>query len=245
MSGSWPAQLTLVRHGQSLGNVADEAAHAAGAAVIDIDVRDPDVELTELGVRQAQAVGRRWAAEPLDVPDVVVSSPYARALSTARLAIAQASCSPDIVVDERIRERDLGIFDGLTALGIRTRFPDEATRRAHLGKFYYRPPSGESWADLALRVRAIIHDVREQFGGRRVAVFSHQAVLFVFRYVLETLTEEQVLELSAREPLHNGAITRYASVDGVHLSLVAHDLTDHLDADGTVATGKHDVHAEI
>jgi 2,3-bisphosphoglycerate-dependent phosphoglycerate mutase len=245
LTESWPTELSLIRHGQSVGNVADDAAHVAGAAVIEVDVRDPDVELSPLGVQQAEAVGRRWAAELPDVPDVVVSSPYVRALSTARLAIAAAGCSPELVVDERVRERDLGVFDGLTALGITTRFPDEARRRAHLGKFYYRPPSGESWADLALRVRAVVHDIRELFGGKRVAVFSHQAVLFVFRYVLENLTEQQVLDFSAREPLHNGAVTRYQCSDAAHLRLVGHDLTDHLEAEGTAATGKHDVHAEV
>jgi probable phosphoglycerate mutase len=245
LTPSWPAQLSLIRHGQSIGNVADEAAHVAGAEVIAIDVRDPDVRLSELGERQARAVGRRWAAQPLDVPDVVVASPYARALATAQLAIAEADSSPGVVVDERIRERDLGVFDGLTALGIKRRYPDEAERRAHLGKFYYRPPSGESWADLALRVRPVVADIRERFGGKRVAVFSHQAVLFVFRYVLEALTEAEVLHLGAREPLHNGAITRYESTDGLALRLVGHDLTDHLDAEGTAPTGRHDVHAEV
>ena len=58
--------------------------------------------------------------------------------------------------DERLRERDFGAFDGMTGAGIREQYPDEAKRRDLLGKFYYRPPGGESWADVALRVRSLL-----------------------------------------------------------------------------------------
>ena len=58
--------------------------------------------------------------------------------------------------DERLRERDFGAFDGMTGAGIREQYPDEAKRRDLLGKFYYRPPGGESWADVALRIRSLL-----------------------------------------------------------------------------------------
>ena len=54
----WPDLLYLVRHGESAGNVAREAALKAGEAMIDIDIRDVDVPLSELGQRQAIALGR-------------------------------------------------------------------------------------------------------------------------------------------------------------------------------------------
>ena len=60
----WPERLWLVRHGQSQGNVARDAAHEAGHAVIDLDIRDVDVPLSELGKRQAEATGRWFAALP-------------------------------------------------------------------------------------------------------------------------------------------------------------------------------------
>jgi len=55
----------LVRHGESVGNVADAAAHQQGAGRLQLDVRDPDVPLSETGCSQAQALGR-WMA---DLPD--------------------------------------------------------------------------------------------------------------------------------------------------------------------------------
>ena len=53
MEQKWPQQLWLVRHGQSAGNVAREAAEAASQFLIDIAHRDVDVPLSELGERQA------------------------------------------------------------------------------------------------------------------------------------------------------------------------------------------------
>ena len=49
MRQNWPERLWLVRHGQSQGNVARDAADEAGSHEIDIDVRDVDVPLSELG----------------------------------------------------------------------------------------------------------------------------------------------------------------------------------------------------
>ena len=57
MRQNWPERLWLVRHGQSQGNVARDAAHEAGLHEIAIDVRDVDVPLSDLGFRQAEAAG--------------------------------------------------------------------------------------------------------------------------------------------------------------------------------------------
>ena len=84
MRQRWPAKLWIVRHGQSAGNVARDAADAAGLGVIDIDIRDVDVPLSDLGREQARALGHWFAALPEDErPEVVFASPYVRARQTA------------------------------------------------------------------------------------------------------------------------------------------------------------------
>ena len=118
MRQRWPEKLWIVRHGQSAGNVARDAAHVAGLDVIDIALRDVDVPLSELGHQQAEALGRWFAAQPEDgKPEVVLSSPYVRARQTAK-AICEAGgvmeTARQPVVDERLREREFGIFDRLT-----------------------------------------------------------------------------------------------------------------------------------
>ncbi len=239
-------RLWLVRHGQSEGNVADQLAIERGSPTIDIDVRDPDVALSEFGRRQAVAIGRRLAAAPPELqPTRVVSSPFERAYATAKIALAEAGLDLPIERDERVRERDLGLFDGLTGLGIRERYPDESARRAKLGKFYYRPPRGESWADVASRVRALLAELRNAPEQLRVAVFSHQAVLFVTRYIVEGLTEQEILAIDRTTRFHNGGITLYEPAADGRLRLIEHDAIDHLDEHGAPATAGHDTHVDV
>jgi len=203
-----PAALWLVRHGESLGNVADAEAHASGAGRLRLDVRDPDVELSETGRAQARALGRHLAELPVEQrPTVVLSSPFARARHTAELAVAALDLP--VRLDERLRERDFGAFDGMTGAGIRDQFPEEAQRRQLLGKFYYRPPGGESWADVALRIRSVLATEASVLSGQRVLVVAHQAVIMVCRYVLEGLDEQELMELDKREQIANASLTRY------------------------------------
>ena len=123
MRQRWPEKLWIVRHGQSAGNVARDAAHAAGLGVIDIALRDVDVPLSDLGHEQARALGRWFASLPeSERPEVVLASPYVRARQTAK-AICEAGGvtqeARDPVVDERLREREFGVLDRLTTTGIR------------------------------------------------------------------------------------------------------------------------------
>ncbi len=224
-----PASLTLVRHAHSVGNHADARATEAGAEELELDFRDADVDLSDTGREQAASLGR-WLSgrDESDRPTVVISSPYLRACRTAEHALDGLGL--DILHDERLRERDLGIFDGLTGLGIRSRHPEEAERRKKLGKFYYQPPSGESWCDVSLRVRSLLDDLRHGYDGERVWLFTHQAVLMTFRYVLEGLTEERLLDIDREEPLPNASMTSYRR-EGDALELVAFADTSAVDAE--------------
>jgi broad specificity phosphatase PhoE len=166
------------------------------------------VDLSDNGRHQADALGEWFGSLTSDErPTLVLSSPYRRALHTARRTIGDTGIG--IVVDERLRERDLGLFDGLTNRGVRERFADEAERRDRLGKFYYHPPQGEGWADVVLRVRSLLGDLRTGFGDARIWVFSHQAVIMSFRYVLEGIDEHQLLELDREATLGNASITTF------------------------------------
>jgi broad specificity phosphatase PhoE len=175
------------------------------------------------------------AADPSLRPDLVVSSPYRRAAETARRALGDLDVP--VVYDERLRERDLGVFDGLTGAGIRKAYPDEAERRSRVGKFYYQPPSGESWSDVALRVRSFVADLRE-VDAATVWCFSHQAVIMSFRYVLEGLDEQELLRIDSENPLGNASMTRYERSDGV-LELDVFGDTEAVDAAGAETTHEH------
>lgn len=200
--------------------------------------RDADVELSDTGREQAAALGR-WLAgrEPSARPTVVLSSPYRRAAATAALAVDGLGGDPALTIqhDERLRERDLGVLDGLTGLGIRARHPEEAARRERLGKFYYQPPSGESWADVAQRVRGLLADLRVGHDGARVWLFTHQAVIMTFRYVLEGIAEPDLLELDREVRIPNASVTTYRRA-GHHLELEAFADTAAVDRPGVDVT---------
>jgi broad specificity phosphatase PhoE len=203
-----PVELVLVRHAESVGNIADVEARSRGADRLDLTARDADVELSDTGRKQADTVGA-WlaAAHESERPTLVVASPYRRAAETAERVVK--GIDVEVLHDERLRERDLGVLDGLTGTGIRAIYPEEAERRTKLGKFYYQPPSGESWADVVLRVRSILADLREGCDGARVWLFSHQAVIMSFRYVLEGHSEPELLDLERAHRVANVSMTRY------------------------------------
>lgn len=211
----WPRELVLVRHGESIGNLADSQARERKAERLEIELRDADVPLSETGKQQADAVGHLIEDLGDDRrPELVVCSPYRRAAETAERALARWEGHNEPVIDERLRERDLGAFDRLTWRGIEAEHAQEAERRNHVGKFYYQPPSGESWCDVTLRVRSLLQDLRDGYEGRRVWLFTHQAVIMSFRYVLENLTEQELLDIDKHERLPNCSMTTYRSGDG-------------------------------
>ncbi len=208
----WPQTLWLVRHGQSAGNVARDAAEAAGHKVIDIALRDVDVPLSPLGVRQAEALGAWFASLPPDErPDVVLSSPYVRAKETARIVVEGGLADRDLVrvADERLREKEFGILDRLTPLGIRARYPELAEQRARVGKFYFRPPGGESWCDVILRLRSVLEMVTREYRRERVLIVAHQVTVNCMRYLLERLDEAQILDIDRQADVPNCGVTAY------------------------------------
>ncbi|HET6875058.1 MAG TPA: histidine phosphatase family protein [Acidimicrobiales bacterium] len=138
--------LYLVRHGRTAQNAAR------------LLLGRMDVPLDELGLRQAAALG---AVPALASAARVVSSPLARARDTASMI------GPPVDVDDRWLEIDYGIYDG-AELG--------AAPELWAGwdaDLEYRPPEGESLADLGRRVRAACDELWKQAETEDVVVVSH------------------------------------------------------------------------
>jgi len=235
----WPRALFFVRHGESRGNVANAAARKAQALRLDIDVNDALVELTEAGIEQAVAFGKWLGDQPANrLPSQVVVSPYARTRETAQ-HILQASGLEGLplTVDERVRDREQGVLDRLTGAGFRDQFPDEAARRDYVGKFWYRPSGGESWADVATRMRAWLLEARLTMADENVLVVTHDVPILLARYILEGLTPDESASLSNQ--LRNCSVTSYrACPEAAGMRLEAFNDTAALDLDDAPLTAR-------
>jgi len=149
-------RVLLVRHGESEGNRARTFTAS------------PEVPLTELGREQARNAAVRIAE--ICRPARLVSSPYARARQTAEIVAAHLRLP--VEVDDSWREQDLGRLAG--------RPYDEARRDPTFDKhrpWQWRPPDGESVADVRRRVAPALDRLIEQTAGTDVVVVTHAGVM--------------------------------------------------------------------
>ncbi|MBI3650012.1 MAG: histidine phosphatase family protein [Acidobacteria bacterium] len=209
----WPDVMWIVRHGESAGNVARREAEQTGTSFIELPQREVEVPLSALGKQQAAALGRWFGRlQEVERPSVVFVSPYKRARDTAQIVLQNAAMKDDdfaLIVDERLREKEFGIFDRITKTGVQQLYPEQAEARTVLGKFYYRPPGGESWCDVLLRLRSLMDTISREHRRERVLIVAHQVIVNCFRYLLEHLTEEEIMEMDRTHEIANCSVTAY------------------------------------
>ena len=149
-----PTVTLLLRHGQTPMSVQKRYAGLS------------DVPLTEVGVQQAVAAGKRLASAGITA---IVASPLVRTLRTAE-EVAAATGAP-VEIDEGFRETDFGAWDGLTFAEVTERWPAEMT--AWLADPAVAPPGGESLVDVSSRVDGALRRVLARYQGRTVLIVSH------------------------------------------------------------------------
>lgn len=169
-----------------------------------------DVGLTPVGGRQAVATGKALGIRFQF--DRVFVSPFARTMLTAQLMSQQFPYAVDLIEDDRLREIDFGVLDGLTKHGITHLQPEEKERRVRLGKYHHRPPGGENYPDVALRLHSFLGTLTREASEASILVVCHSVVVLVFRKLLERLSERQVLAIESdkNQEIHNCSVTHYA-----------------------------------
>ncbi|MGW5048788.1 histidine phosphatase family protein [Streptomyces griseoluteus] len=220
--------LWAVRHGESTANLAFAAA-AASRSTEPVAGRDRDVSLSPLGVRQAEALGGWLADQDRESgPDLVVCSPYLRARQTwhamRESAARRGAPTVETVVDERLRDRETGIFELHPPTAVQARSPEEACRRRLLGEWHYRPPGGEALTDVVLRVRQFVTDLSQAAAGRRVLLVTHDGVLLALRHALAGIGAAAPGHLP---PVPNASLSHWTT-DGRTLRLHTWGDTAHL-----------------
>jgi broad specificity phosphatase PhoE len=232
----WPLELLIVRHGQSEANVRKQLAAEARdrgetleSAWAFTHQRDMDTELTLIGNQQTFSLGQYlggkyptndvYRANLKSGPayphtrygmiETILMSPYVRTRQSTENIVRGLGYRPNIVVEERIREIEFGLMDGLNREGVRLKYPDEAARRDRDGKYWYRPPGGESRPDVRLRVHSVLDTLNRDYVGQRVLIVCHSVVVLAFRSLIERWGEDQYMRVDQEDDVKNAGLTRY------------------------------------
>ncbi|MBN9462732.1 MAG: histidine phosphatase family protein [Burkholderiales bacterium] len=177
-----------------------------------------DIVLDEEGLAQALRTGRRLADWPLAA---VYTSDLARARQTAE-PIAAAHGLP-LLVDERLRERRFGCFEGLTHDEIRLEQAGSWQRWQAREPDFAPPGGGESLRAFHARVESVMRDLARRHAGHTVVAVTHGGVLdCVFR-----VATGLALEAPRGHELLNASLNRIAW-DGLAFSLLAWGDVAHL-----------------
>ena len=176
--------LVLVRHGQSEWNLKN------------LFTGWKDVDLTEAGVAEARAAGRKLKGQGL-VFDLAYTSILKRATRTLDLMLEEMGETIPIVRDQALNERDYGDLVGLNKDDARKKWGDE---QVHIWRRSYdiAPPGGESLKDTAARVLPYyIGEVLPRvLRGERVLVAAHGNSLRALAMVLDRHTTKSILDLN-------------------------------------------------
>ena len=183
--------LVLVRHGQSEWNLKN------------LFTGWKDVDLTEQGVAEARAAGRKLKAQGLKF-DIAYTSALKRANRTLDLILAEMGQTVPIVRDQALNERDYGDLVGMNKDDARAKWGEEQVliwRRS----YDVPPPGGESLKDTVARALPyFVQDILPRvLRGERTLISAHGNSLRALIMVLERLTPEKILkrELATGVPI--------------------------------------------
>jgi broad specificity phosphatase PhoE len=215
MPASPPALLVLVRHGESVRNVAkranrffldDEARkHVRG-------IPDHRIPLSDEGRRQAIEAGRALR-ERFGPFDQVYHSGYLRTVDTTKHLLDAYPPDERARIRVRhhlfIRERDPGYAYDMTDAEATAAFPWLQDYWTTFGPFFARPPGGESLAQVCERVYTFLQKLSRTMGGKRVLIVTHAGTIWCIRYVLERWTYDEAEHRFRTERIPNASITSY------------------------------------
>ena len=201
MGDSLPIDIVLIRHGESEGNIAQEASKMGDDSLWIEEFRErhtSNYRLTDLGRKQA-LVAAKWIKENIDETfDAYFCSEYIRAIETAALLdFPHSRWSTEFY----LREKDRGILGGVSKQERENEFSD-LLKKMKRDAFYVAPPGGESVASSCLRVDAMLNSWRGSHAGQKILVVCHGNIMNAFRVRLEGISASRYEELE-KEKTYN------------------------------------------
>ena len=164
-----------------------------------------DSPLNEEGLAQAVLVGECLAREPFDA---FYCSDLSRTRQTAQPLADRTGKSP--ILSEQLRERHLGIFQGLTGVECKAKYPEDY-RRFHDRDPDHIVPHGESIRQLQGRISSFFRELALCHPSQKVVVITHGGVLDVLRRFAIGMD----LALPRDFSIFNASINRLASENGL------------------------------
>jgi 2,3-bisphosphoglycerate-dependent phosphoglycerate mutase len=184
--------LVLVRHGQSEWNLKN------------LFTGWRDVDLTEVGIKEARAAGKKLKAQGLHF-DIGFTSALIRAQRSLDLVLEEMGQSNiPVIKNQALNERDYGDLSGLNKDDARAKWGEE---QVHIWRRSYdiAPPGGESLKDTAARVLPYyIQEILPRvLRGQRVLVTAHGNSLRALVMVLDRLSPKEIIarELGTGVPM--------------------------------------------
>ena len=208
-----PIDLVLVRHCASIGNEAYEKSKQGDHSHYTPEFRllpNWAWPLSETGRNQAQATGA-WLRDHFTGFSGYYCSPYVRTSETAGLLGLPGACWEP---DNLLRERFWGEADFRVPENERwDAFRQELAGRWH-DPAYWRPPGGESLADVELRVEHFLEKVHRSWPNGSALVVTHRDSMLAFgsRVAPRPLTEwrKALLSKDPIDQIHNGQVVHYS-----------------------------------
>ena len=218
-------ELWLVRHGESVANSA--ATRRRTPRSRSNPHRHPGRRCAAVGDRPgagrgARPVGRRSTAR------LWTCSGYRRTCERARPSRSPSGTTGPPAWSPSTNASATASWASSTSsppTASRTCTPRRLSVAVHLGKFYHRPPGGESWADVALRLRSFLRDAADTSGNTALVV-AHDAIVMLLLYLLAPMEEAELLEFAASHTVLNASVTHLVRVEAgwqlVDFSAVTH-----------------------
>lgn len=200
---SWPSILCLVRHAESFGNTIDVDSRAAH------ELATWKYPLTEFGRNQAK-ITSDYLHNTYGSFDVYYTSYYLRAKETMQILYPERE---RFYEDPRLAEAQRGIYHTMTRDQIAAKYPEELARKEREGLYHYRPPGGENWPDIEMRVHSFLGTLIRDCSDKKVLIVVHGHWLVLFERLIQHFGIEEAVERYKQGVVENASVTTYASVD--------------------------------
>lgn len=191
-----PIDLVFVRHGQSEGNAAKRLSERGDNTGYELlsNRHTRSFRISDRGREQAVIAGK-WLTNEFSQNGVVfdrfITSEYVRAMETAALlGLPNAAWFRNFY----LTERDWGDLEVSPEKERAEKF-GEALRMRTIEPFFWRPPNGESLAEVCLRLDRVLLTLHRECSEKRVIVVCHGDVIRAFRVLLERMPQQRFKEL--------------------------------------------------